>query len=127
MERLDVYTQPRCVQCDATERFLGREGLEKGVDYAIHDVSEDTAALEHVKGMGHLRAPVVIVSDVQPETGETLSVLESISGFRPDILKNYANTLLRRTPDLDAIGITPHELHERTLAPHQGGQQQVVT
>ncbi len=63
-----VYTKPSCVQCTATYRALGN----KGIQYEVHDVSTDEAALEHVKSLGYLQAPVVVTDD------------DHWSGFRPD-------------------------------------------
>lgn len=65
---IKVYTKPSCVQCNATYRALDAAGLE----YEIHDVTEDAAALEHVKSLGYLQAPVVITDE------------DHWSGFRPD-------------------------------------------
>ncbi|AOX66203.1 glutaredoxin-like protein NrdH [Curtobacterium sp. RRHDQ66] len=63
-----VYTKPSCVQCTATYRALDN----KGIQYEVHDVSTDEAALEHVKSLGYLQAPVVVTDD------------DHWSGFRPD-------------------------------------------
>jgi glutaredoxin-like protein NrdH len=63
-----VYTKPACVQCNATYRALDK----KGIEYNVIDVTEDSAALEHVKSLGYMQAPVV-----ETET-------EHWSGFRPD-------------------------------------------
>ncbi|MFJ4167796.1 glutaredoxin-like protein NrdH [Microbacterium sp. NPDC089698] len=65
---ITVYTKPSCVQCNATYRALDAAGLE----YEIRDVTEDAAALEHVKSLGYLQAPVVITDE------------DHWSGFRPD-------------------------------------------
>ncbi|MBF4583183.1 NrdH-redoxin [Curtobacterium sp. MMLR14_010] len=63
-----VYTKPSCVQCTATYRALDN----KGIQYEVHDVSTDDAALEHVKSLGYMQAPVVVTDD------------DHWSGFRPD-------------------------------------------
>ncbi|EYT61033.1 ribonucleoside-diphosphate reductase class Ib glutaredoxin subunit [Curtobacterium flaccumfaciens] len=63
-----VYTKPSCVQCTATYRALDN----KGIEYEVHDVSTDEAALEHVKSLGYMQAPVVVTDD------------DHWSGFRPD-------------------------------------------
>jgi len=70
-----VYSQPSCVQCVATYRRLDA----KGVEYRVVDVSEDSAALEKIKSLGYLRAPVVIT----PEGSHW-------SGFDPDRLDAIA-------------------------------------
>ncbi len=63
-----VYTKPSCVQCTATYRALDN----KGIQYEVLDVSADEAALEQVKSLGYLQAPVVVTED------------DHWSGFRPD-------------------------------------------
>ncbi|MCB4207412.1 glutaredoxin-like protein NrdH [Arthrobacter sp. UM1] len=63
-----VYTKPACVQCNATYRALDK----KGVEYTVIDVTEDSAALEHVRSLGYMQAPVVETAD------------DHWSGFRPD-------------------------------------------
>ncbi|MEZ5087489.1 MAG: glutaredoxin-like protein NrdH [Tessaracoccus sp.] len=65
---ITVYTKPSCVQCNATYRALD----SKGLDYEILDLSEDEKALEMVKSLGYLQAPVVITDD------------DHWAGFRPD-------------------------------------------
>lgn len=65
---ITVYTKPSCVQCRATYRALDSKGLE----YRILDLTVDDAAMEMVKALGHLQAPVVITED------------DHWSGFRPD-------------------------------------------
>lgn len=65
---ITVYTKPSCVQCNATYRALD----SKGLDYEILDLTEDEKALEMVKSLGYLQAPVVITDD------------DHWAGFRPD-------------------------------------------
>ena len=71
---ITVYTKPSCVQCKATYRALDSKGLE----YEILDLSEDEKALEMVKSLGYLQAPVVVADG------------EHWSGFRPDKIANLA-------------------------------------
>lgn len=54
-----VYTQPNCQQCRATFRMMDKKGLQ----YTVVDVTEDKAAADYVKGLGHLQAPVVVTSE----------------------------------------------------------------
>jgi glutaredoxin-like protein NrdH len=54
-----VYTKPGCVQCDATYRALDGRGIE----YEVKDLSVDPEALDRVKRLGYLQAPVVITPD----------------------------------------------------------------
>ena len=75
---LFVYTKPSCVQCTATYRALD----SKGIQYEIHDLSEDAHALEQVKSLGYLQAPVVITDQ------------DHWSGFRPDKIDELAARLV---------------------------------
>ncbi len=56
---ITVYSKPACVQCDATYRALDK----KGIEYSVVDISQDAEALELVRGLGYLQAPVVIAGD----------------------------------------------------------------
>ncbi len=73
-----VYTKPSCVQCTATYRALD----SKGIEYEVHDLSEDETALQAVKELGYLQAPVVVTDD------------EHWSGFRPDKIAELACRML---------------------------------
>lgn len=65
-----VYTLPSCVQCDSTKRVL----TKNAIPYEEVDLSLDEAAMELVKGLGYVAAPVVIAGE------------DHWSGFRPDRL-----------------------------------------
>ncbi|HWT58644.1 MAG TPA: glutaredoxin-like protein NrdH [Rhizobium sp.] len=65
-----VYSKPACVQCTATYRALDR----LGVDYDIVDLSEDAEALDRVRSLGYMQAPVVIAGE------------RHWAGFRPDMI-----------------------------------------
>jgi glutaredoxin len=52
--------------------------LLKGIEYNVLDVTEDPAALEQVKSLGYLQAPVVITDE------------DHWSGFRPDHIDRIA-------------------------------------
>ncbi|MDF0700531.1 glutaredoxin-like protein NrdH [Rhizobium sp. MC63] len=65
-----VYSKPACVQCTATYRALDR----LGVDYDIVDISQDAAALDRVRSLGYMQAPVVIAGE------------RHWAGFRPDMI-----------------------------------------
>lgn len=73
-----VYTKPSCVQCNATYRALDA----KGIEYEVLDVSQDEAALEQVKALGYMQAPVVITD------------ADHWSGFRPDKIDELASRLV---------------------------------
>ncbi len=70
-----VYTKPACVQCNATYRALDK----KGIAYQSVDISQDPSALERVRSMGYLQAPVVITDS------------DHWSGFRPDKINAIAD------------------------------------
>jgi len=72
-----VYTKPSCVQCTATYRALNARGIE----FEVFDVSVDEKALQAVKDLGYLQAPVVIADE------------EHWSGFRPDKIDELAAKL----------------------------------
>jgi len=74
---ITVYTKPSCVQCNATYRALDA----KGIEYEIHDLSEDATALEQVKALGYMPAPVVVTDE------------DHWSGFRPDKIDELAARL----------------------------------
>ncbi|GAA4108935.1 glutaredoxin-like protein NrdH [Enteractinococcus coprophilus] len=63
-----VYSKPACVQCNATVRALDK----KGVEYNVIDMSQDLDALERVRALGYMQAPVVMAGS------------DHWSGFRPD-------------------------------------------
>ena len=56
---ITVYSKPACVQCDATYRALDKRGL----DYTIVDISQDAEALDMVRSLGYMQAPVVVADD----------------------------------------------------------------
>lgn len=59
---ITLYSKPACVQCNATKLKFKKEGLVEGEDYTLVDVSQDPAALEFIKSLGYMQAPVVYVS-----------------------------------------------------------------
>ena len=68
-----VYTKPACVQCNATYRALDK----KGITYQSVDISQDADALERLKALGYMQAPVVVT------TGPLVR-------FRPDKIEELA-------------------------------------
>lgn len=71
---ITVYSKPNCVQCNATYRALDRAGLP----YETVDISLDAEALEQVKSLGYVQAPVVMAAG------------DHWSGYRPDKIKALA-------------------------------------
>lgn len=64
MKHITVYTSPGCQPCKATKRWLDR----RGVEYRTVDVSQNPDDLAAIKELGYVAAPVVIVSNGDPET-----------------------------------------------------------
>jgi len=75
---ITVYTKPSCVQCNATYRALDA----KGIEYQVTDLSQDADALEQVKALGYMQAPVVVTDE------------DHWSGFRPDKIDELAARLV---------------------------------
>lgn len=71
---ITVYSKPMCVQCDATKRALNKQDLV----YEEVDLTEDPNALEFVKSLGYVQAPVVMAGD------------QHWAGYRPDRIKKIA-------------------------------------
>jgi glutaredoxin-like protein NrdH len=71
-----VYTKPACVQCNATYRALDK----KGIAYETVDLSQDPAALDRVRALGYMQAPVVVTEQ------------DHWSGFRPDKIEVLAQS-----------------------------------
>lgn len=72
-----VYSKPDCVQCTSTYRVLD----SKRVPYMVIDMSVDAEALELVKRLGYLQAPVVVTDE------------KHWSGFRPDLINELAERI----------------------------------
>jgi glutaredoxin-like protein NrdH len=75
MQRITVYTKPKCVQCNAVFRAFDKAGVE----YLKVDISTDPEARDYVMSLGYLQAPVVIAG---PNN--------HFSGFRPDRIKQLS-------------------------------------
>lgn len=79
-----VYTQPDCVQCDRTKKWLDdpKRGNLKG-QYRVVDLADHPEDLAAVKALGYMAAPVVLVNlgDTQDE--------KHWYGFRPDLLAEF--------------------------------------
>lgn len=71
---VEVYSKDDCIQCDATKIML----VEGGVLFVETNMTADSAAVERVKALGFLQAPVIIV------TNEHGATTDSWSGFRPE-------------------------------------------
>jgi glutaredoxin-like protein NrdH len=78
-----VYTKPACVQCNATYRALDK----KGIKYSSVDITVDADALDRLKALGHMQAPVVEV------VGDDGGLVDDWTGFRPDKIEELAQEL----------------------------------
>jgi glutaredoxin-like protein NrdH len=63
-----LYTSPGCSQCMVTELALKKNDIE----YDVVDLATNPEAVERVKAMGHMQAPVIETDD------------DHWSGFQPD-------------------------------------------
>ena len=75
---ITVYTNPGCVQCDATRKYL----TERNTEFETVDLSTDELALAAVKDLGYMQAPVVFVR--YPGGSES-----HWSGFNPPKLDGF--------------------------------------
>ena len=71
---ITVYSKPACVQCTATTRELDR----KGIPYKYVDLTKDAEAMNTIRNLGYMQAPVVITGD------------DHWAGFRPDKISQLA-------------------------------------
>ena len=67
-----VYTNPNCVQCEQTKKFLNREGIE----YTVENLQSDDnyEKLVEFVNQGFKAAPIVVTDT------------ETWSGYKPDKL-----------------------------------------
>jgi len=59
MLKVVVYTQPSCVQCDATKRTMQKHGVE----FTEEPLQERPEVLELAQREGWTAAPIVLVED----------------------------------------------------------------
>lgn len=71
--RITVYTQPNCVQCDQTKKWLAKHDIP----FEVGSVTDETAVAV-AKENGFLAAPIVVAGD------------KAWSGFRLEKLKHLA-------------------------------------
>ena len=85
---ITVYTNPGCVQCDATKKYLS----DRNTTFETVDLSTDELALAAVKDLGYMQAPVVFVR--YPNGSET-----HWSGFQPSRLDGFIAAAKRWSDD----------------------------
>lgn len=90
MPDITVYTKPACVQCNATYTALDKKGLS----YRSVDITLDPEALERIKAMGYMQAPVVITDD------------DHWSGFRPDKIEVLAEKVKNELADTASVPVS---------------------
>ncbi|MFD6400805.1 glutaredoxin domain-containing protein [Nocardia sp. NPDC060249] len=83
---ITVYTRPDCQPCKATKRKLS----QLGAAYAVIDVTKDPEALDLIRDLGYLQAPVIVVRD----GGELIHW----GGYAPDKLEWAALSLETHEP-----------------------------
>ena len=74
MDKIIVYTNPNCVQCDQTKKFLDKESIP----YEVKDLQTNKEDLMRFIDMGFKSAPIVETED------------DIWSGFKLDKLKTLA-------------------------------------
>lgn len=79
MKRIEVYSKPNCVACNATKKKLGKHGV-------IYDLLDAREHIDTLKALGHMSAPVVVVYD----EGDT--VVDHWDGYRPERVAGLAAT-----------------------------------
>ena len=85
---ITVYTNPSCMACDATKKYLS----ERHTKFETVDLSTDELALAAVKDLGYMQAPVVFVR--YPGGSET-----HWNGFNPSKLDGFIATAKRFRDD----------------------------
>lgn len=88
---LTVYSKPSCVQCTATYRALDKAG----VPYEVVNIAEDPAARDYAMSLGHMQAPVVVVSGPDGD--------EHWGGYVPDKIKAFADAYDRAHAAAEAL------------------------
>ena len=76
--RISVYTTPNCPQCRIVKKMLD----EAKVKYETTDLSQDAEAMEMVKGLGYVSAPVVFVGDAHWTGFRHEKMLDTITKYR---------------------------------------------
>lgn len=71
---IKVWTNPNCVQCEQTKRFLDK----KDIDYNVFDLSENKEALQKFIDMGFKSAPIV-ETDTDIWSGFKIDKLEGLA------------------------------------------------
>lgn len=97
---LTVYTKPNCVQCNATYTALDKAAKKFGVEYDVVDITLDPDARDYAMSLGHLSAPVVVVT--RPDGSIT-----SWAGYSPDKIKGFVGTYREEHPG--TTGAAPAE------------------
>lgn len=71
---IDVYGAGWCIPCKNTKKFLDKNDIE----YTYHDVEEDPASFDYIKGLGYSGIPVVQLSSGEHWQGFNLGKLKGI-------------------------------------------------
>lgn len=76
--QISVYTTPNCPQCRIVKKMLD----EAKVEYQTIDLSQDAEAMEMVKKLGYVSAPVVFVNDMHWTGFRHDRMLNAIAQYR---------------------------------------------
>lgn len=76
--KISLYTTPNCPQCRISKKMLD----EAKVEYEIIDLSQNAEAMEMVKGLGYVSAPVVIAGNSHWSGFRHGNMLNAISEYR---------------------------------------------
>lgn len=68
-----IYTKDLCAQCNMTKKQFEK----LGISFKEVSITQDPKALEKIKSLGYMQAPVVSVNNFE----------KSWSGFKPDEIK----------------------------------------
>ena len=71
--QVTVYTTPTCPQCEMTKKTLTRGNVR----FDIVDLAEDANAMQMVKDMGYVAAPVVVAGE-QHWSGFRLGAIQNL-------------------------------------------------
>lgn len=71
---IKVFTNPTCVACEQTKRYLEK----KSIPYEVIDLSQDEDALNKVIELGYKSAPVVVTDDGSSWSGFRLDKLSAL-------------------------------------------------
>lgn len=87
MNKINIYTLPRCPQCAATRAYFEKQNLP-------YEEKDATRHVQRWQSLGFTTAPIVEILSPQGQT------IDMWAGFQPSRIKNYAckNTVPAAAP-----------------------------